>query len=308
MRYATLFAAAFIGIAAIADAALAGSPTTGDFAGKVAIDGGRALFLRCSGTGAPTVILISGYRNDGEIWTIEPAPGVAPVFDAITAFTRVCTYDRPGTILDATHRSRSDPVPMPRTATEIVAEMRALLIAAKVEPPYVLAAHSLGGLFARLYVSTYPAGIAGLVLVDAWQEDLPEFLGPEQWQAYSTLSDPPPPGLEKDRDLEMVDFGAASATMRGAAEAASLPAIPLYVLSRAKPVTLPPNPPASFDPEAFEKSWRRGQDRLAALLPTARHVIATESDHYIQVEQPELVVSAIRAVVEAVRDPSSWPR
>jgi len=49
-----------------------------------------------------------------------------------------------------------------------------------------------------------------------------------------------------------------------------------------------------------------GAGRLAALLPDARHTIASESDHYIQVEQPGLVVGAARDVVEAVRDPASW--
>jgi pimeloyl-ACP methyl ester carboxylesterase len=64
--------------------------------------------------------------------------------------------------------------------------------------------------------------------------------------------------------------------------------------------------PAGFSQGGFEAAWRKGQDELAALLPDARHVIATESDHYIQIEQPDLVIDAVRAVVEAVRDPASW--
>ena len=84
--------------------------------------------------------------------------------------------------------------------------------------------------------------------------------------------------------------------------------MPLFVVSRAKPSPLPPNVPPAFSAEAFEAAWREGQARLAALLPDARHEIATESDHTVQVEQPELVAETIRAVVEAVRDPSAWRR
>ncbi len=106
---------------------------------------------------------------------------------------------------------------MPRTADAIVAELHGVLQASGIAPPYVLAAHSLGGLFARLYAATYPKEVAGMVLIDAWQEDLPAILGPAQWAAYVDVATPPPPGLEFYRDLESVDFAAASARMREAA-------------------------------------------------------------------------------------------
>ena len=57
----------------------------------------------------------------------------------------VCASDRPGTVLDAEHIGRSDPVPMPRSASDIAADLDALLQAAEVPGPYVLVAHSLGG-------------------------------------------------------------------------------------------------------------------------------------------------------------------
>ena len=195
---------------------------------------------------------------------------------------------------------------MPRTAEEVVFELHDLLDAAKIEGPFVLAGHSLGGLFARLYAATYPGQVAGLVLIDAWPESMPKLLGPEQWQAYEALSAPPPPGLETYRDLETIDFGAASERMAEAAAHQPLYGIPLFVLSRAKPVALPPNVPAAFSPAAFEAAWQKGQGELVALEPDAKHAIATDSDHYIQVEQPDLVVDAVRQVVEAVRDPASW--
>ena len=87
-----------------------------DFAGLVNI-GGRKMYLECRGTGSPIVILESGYRNDADIWSAQGVPGATMVLPGVSAITRVCAYDRPGTILDDAHFSRSDPVPMPRTAS-----------------------------------------------------------------------------------------------------------------------------------------------------------------------------------------------
>ncbi|MEP2742821.1 MAG: alpha/beta hydrolase [Bauldia litoralis] len=285
--------------------AFAQSAASGDFRGMVAVAEGK-IHLECAGVGGPAVILISGYRNNAEVWTVEPGPELEPVFAGVAGFTRVCAYDRPGTILAADHLSRSDPVAMPRTADAVVAELHDLLQTSRIPGPHVLAAHSLGGLFARLYAATYPGDVAGIVLVDAWQEDLPEILGPDGWSAYVDVAGPPPPGLAFYTELESIDFGAASQTLHEAAQAAPLPPLPIIVISRARPVQLPPDVPAEFSPEAFEAAWREGQARLAALLPDAKHVVATESDHYVQIAQPALVVDAIRAVVEAVRDRATW--
>jgi pimeloyl-ACP methyl ester carboxylesterase len=58
--------------------------------------------------------------------------------------------------------------------------------------------------------------------------------------------------------------------------------------------------------QADEQLWQTLQNELAALVPNSKHVIAKNSGHDIQHEQPELVVNAIRAVVEGARDPNAW--
>ena len=77
-----------------------------DFAGLVEIGDGRKMYVECRGSGSPTVILESGYRNDAEIWSTPLEPGVSTVFAQVAKFTRVCAYDRPGTFLDAGHLGR----------------------------------------------------------------------------------------------------------------------------------------------------------------------------------------------------------
>jgi pimeloyl-ACP methyl ester carboxylesterase len=71
---------------------------------------------------------------------------------------------------------------MPRIARDVVSDLHALLRAADVPGPYVFAAHSFGGIFARLYASTYPNDVVGMVLIDATSEKLKSGLTPEQWK------------------------------------------------------------------------------------------------------------------------------
>ncbi len=288
-----------------------GGPSTaaaGDFAGLVEIGDGRKMYLECRGSGSPTVILESGYRNDAEIWSNPLQPGMSTVFPQVAKFTRVCAYDRPGTLLDANHLSRSTPVLMPRTARDVVSDLHALLQTARVPAPYVFAAHSFGGIFARLYASTYPNEVVGMVLVDALSEKVKSSLTPEQWKLYVNFGfNKPPPRLEKYKDIETLDVNASFDQVEKAATAQPLRPIPLFVLTQGQPFDLSPWQPLPADfPAALNKAWHTGQDALATLAPNAKHTIATKSSHYIQIQEPELVIDTIRQVVEAVRNPSTW--
>jgi pimeloyl-ACP methyl ester carboxylesterase len=166
----------------------------GDFAGLVDIGGGRRLYIECRGTGSPAVVLEAGYRSSARIWSEDLHQSAAPrpmVLAGVAAFTRVCAHDRPGTVAllnDDVRQSRSDPVAMPRTALDAVADLHALLRAAGVPGSYVFAGHSLGGLLVRLYASTYPRDVLGLVLVDAYSETLETLLTPERWAALVRLN------------------------------------------------------------------------------------------------------------------------
>jgi hypothetical protein len=113
--------------------------------------GGRRLFLRCTGHTSPTVVFEGGLTTD---WY--------QLQNQLSGFTRVCSYDRPGG-----PQSRSNPAPTPRTARDFVADLHAVLRAARVPGPYVVVGHSNSGLFTQLYASTYPRQVAGLVLIDA---------------------------------------------------------------------------------------------------------------------------------------------
>ena len=86
-----------------------------------------------------------------------------------------------------------------------------------------------------------------------------------------------------------------------------LRSIPLVVISKGLPFDLSPWQPLPTDfPGALESAWKAAQEKLAALVPNTRHIVATKSSHYVQVEQPALVIETVRQVIDAVRASSSW--
>ena len=213
-----------------------------DFAGRVEIRGGRRLYLECRGRGRPTVVLEAGAGDLGDVWSLAPSgPGPA-VLPAVARFTRVCAYDRPGTYLLPDQLSRSDPVAMPRSARDIVLDLRALLRAAHVPGPYVLVGHSFGGLVARLYATTHPRWVAGLVSIDAQNEHFvaayKQLLTPEQYAA-AVLNPAPPPGLEGYSAVERLSLEVSAAQVRQAQADTPLRRMPLVVISHSREL---PNP------------------------------------------------------------------
>lgn len=104
--------------------------------------GERRLWIACSGEGGPTVVMDAGVNSGSQVWKL--------VQPDIVAVTRVCVYDRAGL-------GRSDPIPRPRTSQEVVDDLHGLLTNAGVAAPYVLVAHSFGGLNVRLYAGSVPA-------------------------------------------------------------------------------------------------------------------------------------------------------
>jgi pimeloyl-ACP methyl ester carboxylesterase len=205
--------------------------------------------------------------------------------------------------------SRSDLVPQPRKAPGVVADLHALLHTAGVSGPFVLAGHSLGGFFVRLYASSYPGEVVGLILVDPYSERLETLLTPERWAAlvrlnvrFGTDTVKPVPGYG---DLETLGYGKDNVVMRQATASTPLGPMPLAVLAHARPFDLTENA-EGFSSHALESVLRAANEDMATLVPNARFFVAKESGHDIHQDQPELVTEAIRQVVTGVRSPDTW--
>ncbi len=276
-----------------------GPAAGGEFAGPIDIGDGRHLYLECRGKGGPTVILESGYHNSSDPWSqsdaAAPATGPA-VLPSLAADHRVCAYDRPGTLRYPDPPSitdRSSPVAMPRSAQDVVQDLHALLAAAHLPGPYVLVGHSLGGLFIRLYAQTYPDQVRALAFVDAFPVEIPDLMGSD-WPTYRQALDQPLPQFTNSPSFEEIDIDKSVAQVGAAAP---LPPVPTVVLTRTEPFAVP----GTVAPEQsgkLEQAWREASADLVALRPQTPHMIATGSDHFIQIHQPDLVVSGVRLVMQ----------
>jgi pimeloyl-ACP methyl ester carboxylesterase len=265
----------------------------------VDIGRGRKMYLECRGTGSPTVVLISGTRGAHDDWSDlidpknpsgAPKPDESAVFPQVSKISQVCGYDRPGTTLNDGTQTKSTPVQQPTTAQQGVADLHAVLIKSKGPGPYVLVGHSWGGLIARLFASTYPDDVAGLVLVDSASEFLKSSLTPAQWATYIEATKK----LIESNGLEAPDHARTLGLLH---KSPPVRPIPVVLLTSDKRF--------DFGAGGAETwlAWRTAQDRLAKLL-NAKHVSDTNSGHAVQMEQPQLVIDAIREVVDAVRSGS----
>ena len=150
--------------------------------------GGYSLAVRCSGRGRPAVVLEAGYGLSSARWRRTQR--------VVQRTHRVCSYDRAGI-------GRSDERPRGAGGATTEGELRALLRAIGLKPPYVLAGHSAGGAHIADFARAYPEDVVGLVLVDAVS---PGPLPPE-------LGDAPLVVLEQGRDRVWSEGQAQSARL-----------------------------------------------------------------------------------------------
>ena len=188
--------------------------------------------------------------------------------------------------------------PPPAAAGSAAADLDALLGASGEPAPYVLVGHSFGGPIIRLYAGFHPAEVGGLVLVDALSEDLPNGLTPKQEAVFEKLNTPPPGSHREDLD--------ESATFKQLRESPPAPTVPTVVLTADRPQALAKEQlPPGVDQQFTDDLWASqlaAQDKLAKKFPGAEHITDTNSTHYIQVYNPQLVSDSIRRVVVAERD------
>lgn len=274
--------------------------------GKMVDVGGFKLHLQCTGAGSPTVILENGLSDGVFGWNNVP--------QEITKFTRVCVYDRAGI-------GWSETSPTGRNVNQINKELHDLLQNAGEQKPFVFAGHSLGGLYLQNYANQYPEEIAGLVLIDSSHPDQPvRFPGSSPVTLSRVLKIGAPfgifrllSGVSADDAPEKQEVNAwenstkhlyATSDEGFAVEEncrilrekpMQLGDKPLIVLTR----SLKTKPGDSEKVIQRNEIWQEWQADLASRSIKSKQIIAEKAGHNIQKEEPELVINAIRQVVEA---------
>ena len=265
--------------------------------------GGRRLYVHCTGSGSPTVVLVSGLAETSVYWGGWIAPAVAQN-------TTVCAYDRAG-------QGWSDPPASPQDGAAVAADLHTLLDHAQIPGPYVLVGHSTGGAYIRVFAARYPDQVAGIVFLDSQPNEaltgLPDF--PSQ---YSTLRRAsalfpslarlgvfrlvnqfapdtlPVPARVEERAvvstaslnrIQRDEFTELPVTLKEAAALTTLGDRPLIVVTAAK---------------GAQAGWLPLQDKMAGLSSNSAHRVLPEIDHPGLIHDRAGAAQASQAILDVV--------
>jgi pimeloyl-ACP methyl ester carboxylesterase len=257
--------------------------------------GGRELYLRCWGERVPdepTILLLSGLGPDTSSWEL-----MAP--DFASDGHHLCAYDRLGV-------GRSDaPLEARRTTEDQVDDLVALLDAADLQEPVVLAAHSLGSLPAVGLVDRAPQRVAGVVLVDPWSprvpaaqraalppkrpDEIPELTEVRQF-VNDVMYDP-----SQNSEHLLLAENAERALRLFDEPGPFFGDLPVVVLQAPRLPYLP-GLPRSFH-EATVKTIDEGVGEFAAESTRGTLIRVKDTGHNIQEDRPEVVADAILGVL-----------
>jgi pimeloyl-ACP methyl ester carboxylesterase len=259
------------------------------------------------GSGPVTVVFENGLATALEEWdTVVPA---------IAGRARVVRYNR-------RRAAATGPLPV-RTAADLATDLEALLAALGISPPYILVAHSWGGVIARTFAHAHKGAVVGLVLVDATHEAIDSrgfallplmyslmgvaarFTAGRRWlmktlcppgasAAYrarleSRLADPRL-WRESLRTARSEGAGIRPSLAAVARDCAGLPSIPVHVLT-AGGVT----GPNVKQIRRVHEAWKG----MVARAPHARYTNVPSSGHQMPVEVPGVVSDAVVGVLDA---------
>lgn len=291
--------------------------------GKLVDIGGRRIQLDCRGSGSPTVIFESGLDMSGSLsW--------AMVHDEIAKKTRACAYSRAGIMW-------SDPTNLHQNGKSIAEDLHATLSKAGEQGPFVLVGHSLGGPYIMTYTKYFGQDVAGLVFVDASHPDQMKLSNGEvptelklmefknrlssalNWAGVVRAVTPSDKGLPNRAEWVTQAVNAYRSTSLGPMlkekdaseetliEAGSFRQLgdrPIFVLTamaRYSDQTSSIWKITAEQAKNTNETWVRLHDEIAAWSSQSQHQLVPDASHYIQFDRPDIVIAAVRSVVEKVR-------
>ncbi|ALQ68141.1 alpha/beta hydrolase [Bacillus sp. SH7-1] len=215
----------------------------------------------------PVIIMEAGYGDYSNAWD--------HIAEELTEFGTVLTYDRAGLGKSGVSSKR-------RISSEMIKDLRSCLEQLQLKPPYIFVGHSFGGINARLFATFYSEDMLGIILVDStpenYKKDFLPIMSPEFQEAYYKQF-----VHESSYEEFMFSLGEADKHCQ------SMRNIPLVVLAAGKK--------AYYSQEAQMK-WLQLQDELLRLSSNHTFVIAEQSGHYIQKDEPQYIIDAVKWIIE----------
>ena len=295
--------------------------------GKLYDVGGHKMHLYHTGkaTGGPAVVLEAGAGAFSVDWYL--------VQQEVEKFATVCSYDRAG-------HAWSELGPRPRTKKQAVYDLHRLLATAGIRGPYIMVGHSLGGALVRVFATEYPDDVAGMVLVDPGNDNSPLFINGKMEGPFDKAKPRQiPPPRDQLRDDERALSKPELDGYKQFREFAGPPKIEAPFDKLPEPIqklhlwamSLPESNVTdynSYGPEedlllfadrirnehplgnkplvvlsrkSDEKGVMEGKESFRNLSSNSAFAVSDFPVHEIQLAQPDLVVRAIRAVIESVK-------
>ena len=229
--------------------------------------------------GSISIVFLNGFRMPFKSWD--------KVYPELALENSVFLFNRRGV-------GRSKKATESQDGNTILSEMRSLFYNLRLKPPYILVAHSFGGLLANLYSRVYPDEVSGIVFVDSpypsevieQKKNIPPFVVNvfnEGLKSIEKLFD-----KYKYSEDEQVEE-----TIAQISEAGHFPNIPIAVVSGTKKMP--------FVPEKAFQVHKEFQAKLMDLSSHSSQYLCHESGHFPQITEPDKVIMAIRNIVNEIK-------
>lgn len=273
---------------------------------KITIDG-KQIAIQTTGLdnrkiGQPVVVFESGFGTPMGHWDT--------ILEQVSQLAPVVAYDRPGV-------GDSEPDQQMPTVKNVADRLRKVLQALRVEPPYILVGHSLGGAYVRGFAVYYPQELAGLVIIDP--ADFTEIIahhgqymldaGMSQDQVDGELakrrSEPfkPDPKMPISLQEELQVLFDLRRSEFAEFKDKPLPNIPLSFITSGRFDAFPNAKP--IDEAMFHSKmkfrverWRKFVDTV----PKGRFFYSANAGHFVHRDDPGLVISSIELVLKDARN------
>ncbi|MCM3737591.1 alpha/beta hydrolase [Bacillus cytotoxicus] len=231
---------------------------------------GVKLFTKLYGekTDKPTIVMDAGYGDYSKAWNA--------IITEVSLLTEVLIYDRAGL-------GNSEKSPNPRTSQQMVEELNQLLIKMKIHPPYILVGHSFGGVNMRIYATKYPHNVAALLLVDSTPEDYKERFLPTMSKKFQQAYN--------NQFIHESTYDEFTASLKQLKQTKQQLNVPLIVLSAGK---------KDHYSKKSQELWNEMQKEILEISTKSELIIAEDSAHYIQNDEPFVVIDAMQRLLNSL--------